>query len=174
MTGEQVRVLVVDDEETVRDLLQRVMKEAGYDVVTAANGQEALDKVSQLNAGVVLLDIIMQGMSGMEVLQQITTNWPETCGVMISAVADTQNAVDAMKLGAYDYIIKPFDLDEVVRKVQEAIEKRKLQLRRRHFFVDLQQSVTEQSERRQEQFNELVRNLAREHKMIYEFAMKQP
>ncbi len=174
MTGEQVRVLVVDDEETVRDLLQRVMKEAGYDVVTAANGQEALDKVSQLNAGVVLLDIRMPGMSGMEVLQQITTNWPETCVVMISAVADTQTAVDAMKLGAYDYIIKPFNLDEVVRKVQEAIEKRKLQLQRRHFFVDLQQSVTEQSERMQEQFNGLVRTLAREHKMIYEFAMKQP
>ncbi len=135
MNGEQVRVLVVDDEETVRDLLQRLMKEAGYDVVTAANGQEALDKVSQLNDGVVLLDIKMPGISGMEVLQQITTKWPETCVVMVTAVADTQTAIDAMKLGAYDYIIKPFKRDDVVQKVQEAIEKRKLQLQRRHFKV---------------------------------------
>jgi len=174
MNREQERVLVVDDEETVRDLLQRVMKEAGYDVVTAANGRDALDKLSQLNAGVVLLDMRMPGMSGMEVLQEITTNWPETCVVMVTAVADTQTAIDAMKLGAYDYIIKPFNRDEVVQKVQEAIEKRELGLQRKHFLVELQQSVTEQSEQMQAQFNELVRTLAREHKLIYELTMKQP
>ena len=126
MAGELVRVLVVDDEEPVRNLLQRVLKEAGYDVVTATNGQEALDKVSQLNVGVVLLDIKMPGMSGIEVLQQITTNWPETCVVMATAAGDAQTAVEAMKAGAYDYITKPFDRDDVVRKVQKAIEKRDL------------------------------------------------
>jgi len=126
MAGEQVRILVVDDEEPVRNLLQRVLKEAGYDVVTAANGQEALDKVSQLNAGVVLLDIKMPGMSGMEVLQQITTNWPKTCVVMATAAGDAQTAVEAMKTGAYDYITKPFNRDDVVLKVQKAIEKRDL------------------------------------------------
>ena len=126
MTGEQVRVLVVDDEEPVRNLLQRVLKEAGYDVVTAANGQEALDKVSQLNAGVVLLDIKMPGMSGMEVLRQLTANRPETCVVMATAAGDAQTAVEAMKAGAYDYITKPFNRDDVVLKVQKAIEKRDL------------------------------------------------
>ncbi len=90
MAGEQARMLVVDDEEPVRNLLQRILEEAGYDVVTATNGQEALDKVSQLNAGVVLLDIKMPGMSGIEVLQQITTNWPETCVVMATAAGDAQ------------------------------------------------------------------------------------
>jgi len=126
MTGEQVRVLVVDDEEPVRNLLQRVLKEAGYDVVTAVNGQEALDKVSQLNAGVVLLDIKMPGMSGMEVLRQLTANRPETCVVMATAAGDAQTAVEAMKAGAYDYITKPFNRDDVVLKVQKAIEKRDL------------------------------------------------
>jgi len=126
MTGEQVRVLVVDDEEPVRNLLQRVLKEAGYDVVTAVNGQEALDKVSQLNAGVVLLDIKMPGMSGMEVLRQLTANRPETCVVMATAAGDAQTAVEAMKAGAYDYITKPFNRDDVVLKIQKAIEKRDL------------------------------------------------
>ncbi len=126
MTGEQVRILVVDDEEPVRNLLQRILGEAGYNVDTAATGQEALDKVSQLNAGVVLLDIKMPGMSGMEVLQQITTNWPETCVVMATAAGDAQTAVEAMKAGAYDYITKPFNRDDVVLKVQKAIEKRDL------------------------------------------------
>lgn len=126
MAGEKVRILVVDDEEPVRNLLQRILGEAGYNVDTAANGQEALDKVSQLNAGVVLLDIKMPGMSGIEVLQQITTNWPETCVVMATAAGDAQTAVEAMKAGAYDYITKPFDRDDVVLKVQKAIEKRDL------------------------------------------------
>jgi len=126
MAGEQVRILVVDDEEPVRNLLRRILGEAGYNVDTAATGQEALDKVSQLNAGVVLLDIKMPGMSGMEVLQQITTTWPETCVVMATAAGDAQTAVEAMKAGAYDYITKPFNRDDVVLKVQKAVEKRDL------------------------------------------------
>ncbi len=123
MIGEQVRILVVDDEVAVRLVLQRILEGLGYHVVTAANGQEALDKIPQLNIRVVLLDIMMPGMSGMEVLQQITTNWPETCVIMVTAVADAQTATEAMKLGAYDYITKPFMRDDVARKVKEAISK---------------------------------------------------
>lgn len=123
MVGEQVRILVVDDEVAVRLVLQRILEELGYHVVTAANGQEALDKMPQLNIRVALLDIMMPGMSGMEVLQQITTNWPETCVIMVTAVADAQTAIEAMKLGAYDYITKPFMRDDVARKVKEAISK---------------------------------------------------
>ena len=124
MTEEQVRVLVVDDEETVRNLLERILKEVGYDVATAANGQEALAKMAELKPGVVLLDIKMPGMSGMEVLQQIRTNWPETCVVMATAAADVQTAVEAMTKGAYDYITKPFNRDDLLLKVQRAVEKR--------------------------------------------------
>ncbi len=123
MVGEQVRILVVDDEVAVRLVLQRILEGLGYHVVTAANGQEALDKIPQLNIRVVLLDIMMPGMSGMEVLQQITTNWPETCVIMVTAVADAQTATEAMKLGAYDDITKPFMRDDVAQKVQEAISK---------------------------------------------------
>ena len=124
MTGEQGRILVVDDEEKVRTVIQRILKEAGYDVVTAANGQEALDKMCQLNVAVVLLDIKMPGISGIEVLQRIRTSWPETCVVMATGVADVSTAVEAMSLGAYDYITKPFDRDNLVMKLQRAFDKK--------------------------------------------------
>ncbi len=124
MAREEIRVLVVDDEETVRNLLQRILKEVGYDVATAANGQEALAKMAKLKPGVVLLDIRMSGMSGIEVLEQIRTNWPETCVVMATAAADVQTAVEAMTKGAYDYITKPFNQDDLLLKVQRAVEKR--------------------------------------------------
>jgi len=177
MTGERGgtlgRVLVVDDEEAVRDLLQRILKETGYDVDTAANGQEALDKVSQLKTELVLLDIKMPGMSGMEVLRQLTTNWPETCVVMATAVADAQTAVEAMKLGAYDYITKPFNRDDVVLTVRRAIEKRYLELENESHQLELEKRVGEQAARLQEQFVDLVETLAREHKLIYRLATQQ-
>lgn len=173
MAGELGRVLIVDDEESVRNLLQRVLKEAGYDVVTAANGQEALDKVSELRPKALLLDIKMPVMSGMEVLQQIAAKWPEVCVVMATAVGDTQTAIDAMKMGAYDYITKPFNQDDVVLKVRRAIEKRELLLENERHRLDLEKRVAEQAQQLQQHFAELVETLAREHKLLYRLAESQ-
>ena len=173
MAEAQGRLLIVDDEEAVRNLFQRILAEAGYSVVTAANGQEALDKMSELNVGVVLLDITMPGMSGMEVLKQLTSNWPETCVIMATAVADAQTAIEAMKLGAYDYIIKPFDRDDLILKVQRAIEKRNLQLENKRHQLELEEKLGEQTERLQQQFIDLVDTLAREHKLIYRLASRE-
>jgi len=167
MSGEERRILVVDDEEGVRNLLQRMLTEAGYNVVTAANGQEALDKVSQLEVGVIFLDMKMPGISGMEVLRQLTANWPDVCVIMATAVGDAQTAIEAMKLGAYDYIIKPFSRDGVLLRLQRAIEKRELRLENERHRLDLEKRVGEQAQRLQEQFAELVETLAREHKLIY-------
>ena len=174
MAGEQERVMVVDDEEAVRSLLQRTLEEAGYDVATATNGEEALDKMSQLNIGVVFLDVKMPGMSGLEVLGKLTADWPDTCVIMATAVVDAQTAVEAMKMGAYDYITKPFNRDDVILKLRRALEKRDLQLKNKRFLHELQQSVKGQSERMQSQFNELVSGLAREHKLLHELAARQP
>jgi len=174
MTGDRIRILVVDDEDTVRDLLQRSLEEAGYDVVAAANGEEALYEMSQREVEVVLLDVKMPGMSGLEVLGKLTTDWPDICVIMATAVADVQTAVETMKLGADDYITKPFNLDDLVLKVQKAIEKRNLQLRNKRLLLELQQSIKEQSERMNLQFNELVNSLSREHKLLHELAARQP
>ncbi|MFC2021573.1 sigma-54-dependent transcriptional regulator, partial [Chloroflexota bacterium] len=124
MANKLGRVLVVDDEETVRSVLQRMLEVAGYDVATAANGQGALDKVTETEFDAALLDMKMPGMSGIEVLQQLTAHSPQTCVLMVTAVGDAETAIEAMKAGAYDYIIKPFNSDDVVLKLRKAMVKR--------------------------------------------------
>ena len=173
MTGEQVRILVVDDEETVRNLLQRILEEAGYNVTSAADGEEALYQVYQGETEVVLLDIKMPGMSGIEVLGKISTDWPDTCVIMVTAVVDTQTAVEALKMGAYDYITKPFNQNDVLQKVQKAIAKWNQQLQEKHHYLQLKERFTEQTQRMQEQFNELVKSLAREHRLLHEMSTRQ-
>ena len=174
MTRGKVRILVVDDEETVRSLFRRILEEAGYEIATAANGEEALREVSQQEPEVVLLDIKMPGLSGIEILGKLTTDCPDICVIMVTAVVDTQTAVEAMKLGAYDYITKPFKPNDVVRKMQEALEKRDSLLQRKRLSLQLQQNVAEQSKQMHEQFNELVRTLAREHTLLFKLTMEQP
>ena len=164
---------MVDDEEIIRDLLQSILSEAGYDVVTAANGHEALDKISQSAIKVVLLDVKMPDISGIQVLQQLTTNWPEICVVMVTAVSDAKTATETMKLGANDYITKPFNPDDVVTTVKSAIGKKHLELQDKHHQFELQKKVGEQTERLQEQFVDLVETLSREHKLIYKLASKE-
>lgn len=173
MAVEQLRILVVDDEETVRNLLQRTLAEAGYNVTTAANGEETLSVVSQGEVEVVLLDIKMPGMSGIEVLGKLTADWPDICVIIVTAVVDTQTAVEALKMGAYDYITKPFNRDEVVKKVKEAVEKWNYQLQDKRRYLQLKESIAQQTQRMQEQFMELVNSLTREHKLLHKLATMQ-
>ena len=173
MTEEQERVLVVDDEDSVREFLKRILGNSGYNVITAASGQEALEKISQFKTKLVFLDIKMPGISGMEVLQEITANWHDTCVIMVTAMGTTETAVEAMKLGAYDYITKPFNGDDLILKTQKALRERDLQLESKRHLLDLEQRVAEQAEQLQQQFVELVETLAREHKLIYNLAHRQ-
>jgi len=173
MTGEQVRVLVVDDEETVRNLLQRILEGVGYQVTTAANGKEALYKVSLGETELVLLDIKMPEMSGIEVLSKLTADSPDICAIMVTSVAETETAVEAMKLGAYDYILKPFDRDDVLRKVLKAIERWKRLSQEKHRYLELQKSIMEKTQLMQEQFTELMNSLARENQLLHELAGRQ-
>ena len=124
MTEEQRRILVVDDEETVRNLLQRTLEEAGYDVITAANGQEALDKVSQFNISLMLLDIKMPGLSGFEVLERIRqhSNVPV---IMLTAIGDVTKVRDSLALGADDYIRKPFKRGELLARIKAKLRRTK-------------------------------------------------
>lgn len=115
-------VLVVDDEEAVRRVISRKLRREGYDCVSAADGREALDKVTADHFEVVLLDIKMPGMSGMQALPRIVAESPNTCVIMSTAVVDVQTALEALNLGACDFITKPFDLDDVARRVDRALE----------------------------------------------------
>ncbi len=122
MTGEQRRILVVDDEQTVRDILQRTLEKAGYDVITAANGQEALDKISQFDVSLVLLDIMMPGLDGFEVLDRIPPylNIPV---IMLSGIRDKTTKIDSLGLGADDYITKPFSAGELLARIQAKLRR---------------------------------------------------
>jgi DNA-binding NtrC family response regulator len=173
MTEEQIRVLVVDDEENVRNLLKRIMEERGYQVKTAANGKEALYYVSLGEIDLVLLDVKMPEISGIEALKKITIDHPDICVIMVTSVVDTETAVEAMKLGAYDYIIKPFDRDDVLQKVLGAAEIWRRRLKEKQRYLKLQENITEKTQKMQEQFVELLNSLAREHKLIQELAARQ-
>jgi len=173
MTEEQVKVLVVDDEESVRNLLQRILEEAGYSVITATDGQEALYQISLGEAQVVLMDIKMPKMTGLEVLSKLAADSPDYCVIMVTSTTDLQTAVEALKLGAYDYITKPFDRNDVTQKVLQAIEKWRLQLQEKHRYLEMQQSIAQKTQMMQEQFTELVNSLSREHKLMQALGDKQ-
>jgi len=118
-------ILVVDDEPNVIESFKQVL-EGDYKVSTATSGEEALEKVEKENLDIVLLDIKMPGMDGMEVLQRIGQLKENVDVIMVTAVNTMKTAIEAMKLGAYDYITKPFDVDEVIVSINKALEKRRL------------------------------------------------
>jgi DNA-binding NtrC family response regulator len=104
------RILVVDDEKEVVDLLQEFLSGKGYTVYTAQNGREAMAMVKEVRPHIVLLDIIMPEMDGIATLKEIKKLDPVIGVVMATAVQDEHLAKSAMAMGAYDYVVKPFDL----------------------------------------------------------------
>jgi len=166
MVPASAKVLVVDDEESVRSVLRQVLADAGHDVLVAENGQQALDVLSRSDIEVMLLDIRMSGLSGLEVLSEVQVRSPSTCVIMVTAVAEMATAVDAMKQGAYDYVAKPFDLDDVTMAVQRALERRTLILLDRQRKRELEERLEEQEARLQAQFAQLLGSLVREHDLV--------
>ncbi len=120
------KVLVVDDEESIREFFEIMLKREGYEVSAAANGAEALERVKRERFDLVISDLQMPEMSGMELLVAAREADPELLMIMITAFGSTETAVEAMKLGAYDYVQKPFKIDEVKIIIRQAIEKRSL------------------------------------------------
>jgi two-component system response regulator PilR (NtrC family) len=122
----QPRVLVVDDERSMRELLAIVLRREGYEVLLAENGQAALQRLAQQPIDLLISDIKMPDMSGVEVLRAAKRADPDLLAIMITAFASTDTAIEAMRLGACDYLSKPFDVDLLKMKVREKIENRHL------------------------------------------------
>jgi len=122
MVNQKPSVLIVDDEQVVCDILYDELSERGYLCTTALSGKEALAKLAAEDFAVVLLDIRLPGMSGMEVLREIWLNHTNAATIMITAVNDVDTAVEAMKLGASDYLVKPFNLDRVDASIRTALD----------------------------------------------------
>jgi DNA-binding response OmpR family regulator len=125
MISRKPSILIVDDEQVVCDLLYGELSEQDYLCTAAFDGYEALEKLRTQDFEVVLLDIRLPSMSGMEVLTKVQSNHPDTVTIMITAVSDVDTVVEAMKLGALDYIVKPLDLDRVSASIRMALENKK-------------------------------------------------
>jgi DNA-binding NtrC family response regulator len=122
------RILVVDDEQIIRESLSFVLKKEGYHVEEAANGKEALAKQEGRPFDVVITDIEMPEMRGMDLLEQITKRTPETFVIMITAFASIETAVAALRKGAYDYVLKPVDFDDILHRIRKLLDHRALSL----------------------------------------------
>ena len=119
-------VLVVDDDESLRRVTQLQLEEAGYRVLTASNGDEALEIIEHERFPLVITDLKMPGVSGLDLLKNIRQAHPQISVLMITAFGTVQNAVEAMKAGAYDYITKPIDYEELLLVVNRAMERYQL------------------------------------------------
>jgi CheY-like chemotaxis protein len=150
------------------------LESEGYKCETAADGKEALWKAFIKDFDLVLMDVKMPGISGMEALPQMVNNHPDTCVIMLTAVADADTAVEAMKLGAYDYVTKPFDLDDLIMRVHKALERRRLILENKDYHLRLEQKVKQQAEQMQQYYQEAVQSLSREQQKLEEGASNRP
>jgi two-component system response regulator PilR (NtrC family) len=120
------RVLIVDDEKSMRDLLTITLEKAGYEVTAADGGEAAIDAVRKENFDAIITDLRMPKVDGLQVLRAAKDLSPETAVIVVTAVASTETAVEAMKLGAYDYVTKPFKLDEVDLIIRNGLERKRL------------------------------------------------
>jgi two-component system response regulator PilR (NtrC family) len=120
------RILVADDERSIRELLAIVLRRDGYEVILAENGRTALNVLEQEPIDLLISDIKMPDMSGVEVLRAAKQVDQDILGIMITAFASTESAVEALRMGAYDYVSKPFDVDELKIIVRNALERRQL------------------------------------------------
>jgi two-component system, NtrC family, response regulator PilR len=126
MAAVRPKILVVDDEESIREFLQIMLKREKMDVELASNGKEGLKKYLEGEFDLVISDIQMPEMSGMELLTKIREKNPLALILMVTAFGSTETAVEAMKLGAYDFLSKPFKIDDVKLRIEKALEKKTL------------------------------------------------
>lgn len=151
------RVLVVDDELSVREALRIILKDS-YEVVLMDSGEAAIEYLKDNDVDVAFLDILMPGMSGLEALRVIKARNPSPEVVMVTATRTVTNAVESMKHGAFEYVTKPFDVEEIKLIAERGIENRRLVLE----CASLKQQMEESKERFYKQLEEKVRERTRE------------
>jgi DNA-binding NtrC family response regulator len=123
--AEKVRILIVDDDEGIRASLAAVLKKKDFDVDTAKNGKEAISKTRKSFYNVLLVDIKLPDMEGVELLRRIQDTVPKMRKIIVTGYPTLNNAVQAVNLGADAYVIKPFDVDNLLMKINEQLLKQK-------------------------------------------------
>ncbi len=123
---EQMKMMLVDDEERFLSTTQKLLSRKGYDILTASSGAEALDILRTHNIHVVILDVKMPGMDGIETLQAIKRNYPLIEVIMLTGHGTIDSAVEGLKSGATDYLTKPTDVQDLIEKAEAAFGKRQV------------------------------------------------
>lgn len=139
------KVLLVDDEEGIRNVLSLTIADAGYTVRTAANGAEALDVLTDEEIPLIVSDIKMPGMDGLELLQKIKRNWPDSEIIMITGHGDIDSAIESLRRGAADFITKPFPDDALQIALERALQKIEIRNQLREYTENLEHLVLEKS-----------------------------
>jgi response regulator RpfG family c-di-GMP phosphodiesterase len=135
------KILIVDDEANIRSFLLRHFETEGADCVASPNALDALEKMREQDFSLIISDVLMPGMSGMEFLRLAKKQNPETAFIMITGLMDINNAVDSLRLGAFDFITKPFELPAMRRAVDRALERRRLLMENRCHREELEHKI---------------------------------
>jgi len=152
--------LVVDDEPRLRQAMVHLMRAEGFQCIAAANGVEALEQLGRHSVSLMLSDLRMQKMGGLDLLRESRKLYPDLAVVMITAVADVEVAVNCLAGGAADYVVKPYQLEDVRARVAQALDKRRLLLENRAYRESLEDRVREQARENEELFLASIQSLA--------------
>ena len=149
---EKLKLMLVDDEERFLSTTQKLIKKKGNDVLTATSGGEAIDKLSRHDVHVVILDVKMPGLDGIATLKWIKQLHPLIEVIMLTGHATVESAVDGLKSGAYDYLMKPVDIDDLLEKAEEAFSKRqkleeKIRLAQARTFMKSPRDILKQADK---------------------------
>ena len=141
------RILIVDDEEAIRNLFSLTLSER-YECVTAEDTPEALRLLAAQQFALVISDVQMPGLSGVELLRKIVSEFPDTAVIMVSGIDRSQRVIDALRIGAFDYLLKPCDLDVLQLRVEQALERRTLLQNGKRYKAELERHNAELSAQR--------------------------
>ena len=155
-----VSILVIDDEPYIQEIIRRGLKCFDYQFDTASNAQEGIDKLKTQVFDLVICDIRMPGGNGVSLLKHIKNNYPDTAVIMLTAVYEVQTAVECLRAGASNYLIKPVDLPSLNFSVKEALEKRKLLLENKEYHIYLEKKVSQQTEYLRRVYLDTVKTIA--------------
>ena len=139
------RILIVDDDASVRDVISVLLQEEGYECRTAAGAEEALDLAAQEAPPLVISDMKMPGRDGIWLLEAFRERHPETAVVMLTGYGDTEAAVDCLRRGAVDYLLKPPKLTDLIRAIERALAKRRIELARKRYQKKLERKVRDRT-----------------------------
>jgi len=155
------KILIVDDEEPIRELLGQILEKNGYACTLAANAAQARECLKKQDFELVASDIKMPGESGLDLIRYVLAEHPDTAALMVSALDNSSTAETALEIGAYGYIIKPFDSRGVLISVSNALRRRQLEIDNRAYRKNLEQMVQERTAALHESNEELEHTLSR-------------